>query len=267
MKADLTDLFVFQKLSDSQQQAYAREGFLQLGRVLTDAGLHAMRAESMAAWQAEKTEFDPEKSWLQNALLGDIHRRSDVVREFYFRGPLVDCAERLIGPNIKGVTSQLTFKMRGNTTTFGWHQDNGYGELEPYNALSTLTALDDTDEENGCLWLVPGSHARGQIDPGLNLADKQAEKSIELTVEESAAIPVPMRAGEAILFHCWTLHKSQGNFSPDRHRRILFLRYADADAVEVYNDRRPRLGPLLRGVTKFPEVANYERELFTMGHP
>lgn len=34
--------------------------------------------------------------------------------------------------------------------------------------------------------------------------------------------------------------------------------YADADAVEVYNNRRPRLGPLLRGATRFPEVASYE---------
>ena len=44
-------------------------------------------------------------------------------------------------------------------------------------------------------------------------------------------------------------------------RRILFLRYADADAVELYNDRRPRLGALLRGETRFPEVAAFEKEL------
>ena len=58
------------------------------------------------------------------------------------------------------------------------------------------------------------------------------------------------------------LHRSEGNLSPEWDRRILFLRYADADAVEVYNDRRPRLGPLLRGKTRFPEVAEFERDLF-----
>lgn len=253
-----TEHFHFRPLSDAQIEASAGQGYLHLGRVLTDAGLEAMRTECMAAWRAEKGEFDPAKTWLQNALLSDIHHRSAVVRDYYYRGPLVEIAQQLIGPNIKGVTSQLTFKLRGNTKAFGWHQDNGYGELDPYNALTTLTALDDTDKQNGCLWIVPASHQRGQIEPGLNLADKQAEKSIELAVDESTAIPVPMQAGEAIVFHCWMLHKSQGNFSPDRDRRILFLRYADADAVEVYNNRRPRLGPLLKGVTKFPEVASYE---------
>jgi hypothetical protein len=41
----------------------------------------------------------------------------------------------------------------------------------------------------------------------------------------------------------------------------LFLRYADAGAVEVYNDRKPRLGRLLRGRTRFMEVESYEAEL------
>ncbi|MFN0166980.1 MAG: phytanoyl-CoA dioxygenase family protein [Bryobacteraceae bacterium] len=48
--------------------------------------------------------------------------------------------------------------------------------------------------------------------------------------DESKAIPVPMQAGECLFFNCWTLHKSEGNFS-DRDRPILFLRYADADAA------------------------------------
>ena len=56
---------------------------------------------------------------------------------------------------------------------------------------------------------------------------------------------------------------SQGNTSTERDRRILFTRYADADAVEVYNHHEPRLGRLLRGVTRFPEVKRYESELTT----
>ena len=47
----------------------------------------------------------------------------------------------------------------------------------------------------------------------------------------------------------------------DRDRRILFMRYADADAVEVYNDRQPRLGRLVRGTTRFDEVLQYEANL------
>ena len=258
---DSADEFIFRRLDDEQLRGYRDDGFLRLGRVLTDEGLETMREQCMSAWRAEKGDFDPAKTWLQNALLNDIHHGAGIVRRLYFHGPLVDVAEQLVGPNLKGATSQLTFKIRGNTKPFGWHQDNGYGELEPYNSLTTLTALDDTDEENGCLWIIPASHQRGQLAAGLSAQDKQAEISIELDIDESKAIPVLMKAGEAVVFHCWTLHKSEGNRSRDRDRRILFLRYADANAVEVYNDRKPRLGRLLRGRTKFTEVGICETEL------
>ena len=55
----------------------------------------------------------------------------------------------------------------------------------------------------------------------------------------------------------WMPHKSSRN-AWDRDRRLLFRRYADADANEVYNDRRPRLGKLGRGTTHFPEVEAFE---------
>ena len=173
----------------------------------------------------------------------------------------MDVAEELIGPNIKGVTSQLTFKMRGNTMPFGWHQDNGYGELEPYNTISTLTAFDDTDQENGCLWLIPGSHLEGQIGVKRTTEERSSQKEVVVEADESKAIPMPLRAGSVLVMHCWMLHKSDGNLSTNRDRRILFLRYADADAVEVYNDHKPRLGRLLRGDTKFAEVRTFEADL------
>ncbi len=254
------DLFRYAPLTQEQVRGYERDGYLPLGRTLTDAGLAALRSEVMAAWEVEKGPFDPTQTWLQNSLLPNIHHRSQTARRYYFNGPLVDVALRLIGPNIKGATSQLTFKLRGNTMPFAWHQDNGYGELDPYNTMSTLTALDDADEENGCLWLVPGSHKEGQ-KLAQTPEEKLARKAIELKVDESRAVPLPMRAGESLVFHCWMLHKSEGNRSKDRDRRILFLRYADADAVEVYNERRPRLGRLLRGATRFAEVGDCEQEL------
>ena len=51
-----------------------------------------------------------------------------------------------------------------------------------------------------------------------------------------------------------------GNYT-DQDRRILYLRYSDADAVEVYNNDQPRLGRLVRGTSRFDEVARYERDL------
>lgn len=253
-----SELFEYQILSEQQIAAYQENGYLNVGRVLTDRGLNRLKTDVMAAWEAEKGPFDGNANWLKNSLLVNIHHRSEIVRKYYFNGPLVDVAQQLIGPNIKGVTSQLTFKMRGNTMPFGWHQDNGYGELEPYNTLSTLTALDDSDEENGCLQIIPGSHKQGQIAVYRSSEDRKANKEVVVDADDAKAVPLPMRAGESVVLHCWMPHKSEGNHSKTRDRRIVFLRYADADAVEVYNDRQPRLGRLLRGTTNYPEVAAFE---------
>ena len=254
-------------LSTEDIQSYGINGYLVLPNLINEDKLIPILNECMAAWQREKDEYNPKATWLKNSLLPDIHHRSSLVRRYYFDGPLVDVAEQLIGPNIKGATSQLTFKMRGNIKPFGWHQDNGYGQLEPTNAISTLTALDDADEKNGCLWLIPGSHKEGQVSVSdrLSVQAKLAERDLSIEIDNvETAIPVPLNAGDAVVLHCHLLHRSEGNMSVTRDRRLLFLRYADADAVEVYNDNQPRLGPLLRGVSRFEGVAKYERELFNV---
>jgi hypothetical protein len=259
MKQDT--LFNCRKLTDKELALYQDQGFLIIKGILNPEGIIQMQNECMIAWDKEKQGFDPDKSWLQNSLLVNIHHQAATVKDYYFDGPLVDIATQLIGPNIKGATSQLTFKMKGNTKSFGWHQDNGYGELAPYNALTTLTALDDTDRGNGCLWLIPGSHKQGQIRVKQDDEQKKNQSEIVVEADDNLAVSVEMKAGDALLFNCWMLHKSDGNYSTDRDRRILFLRYADADAIEVYNDRKPRLGRLVRGVTKFEEVRTFEADI------
>ena len=255
------EIFNYPTLSRAQIDQYRELGYVNLGQVLTDHGLKLMRDQVMAAWLREKEPFDPQRTWLQNSLLGDIHLHSDVVRKYYYGGPQVDAAEQLVGPNIKSCTCQLTFKLHGNSMDFDWHQDNVYGELDPYNALTTITAMDDSDRENGCIWLIPGSHKAGQAKFERSSEDHQTARPVVLKVDDSQAVPAQMKAGECLVFHCHMLHYSQGNLSADRDRRLMLCRYSDADAVEVYNDRRPRLGRLLRGTTRFAEVRDYEADI------
>jgi ectoine hydroxylase-related dioxygenase (phytanoyl-CoA dioxygenase family) len=254
-----SQFFVPYVLRQDQIARYHEEGYLVLGRTLTDEGLAQVRQEVTEVWEGKKAGFDPGKTWLRNTLMPNIHHDSPSARRCYFHGPVLDVVEQLIGPNLKGAGSQLTFKLRGNTQTVSWHQDNGYGELDPYNTISALTALDNCDQENGCLWVIPGSNKAGQLVKWQKLGHEFEE--IHMQVDESKAVPVPLAAGETFVMHGWTLHKSDGNFSGERDRRILFFRYADADAVEVYNARKPRLGRLLRGQTRFNEVKNFEAAL------
>ena len=253
--------FNYRRLSPEEMETYADQGFILLDDVLTEQGVAEMKEQCMSFWSAQKEDYDPSGSWLKNMLLDNAHHHAPIVRDYYFEGPLVNIAEQLIGPNLKGVTAQLTFKLRGNTKRVHWHQDNVYGELAPYNAITCLTALDKSDEANGCLWIAPGSHKDGQRRAGFTEEERAALIEIELKPDDSAAMPMPMEPGQCLIFTCWTYHRSDGNSSKDRDRRILFIRYADADAVEVYNNNRPRLGRVVRGASRFPDVMEFETDL------
>jgi ectoine hydroxylase-related dioxygenase (phytanoyl-CoA dioxygenase family) len=229
-------------------------------------------AEVQTEWDVVKGDTLADAgTWLQAGLLPNIHHRSEFCRDFCWRGPQVlGVCRRLIGPNVKHATSQLTFKMPGLTKGVDWHYDNGYGHLEPTTALSCLLALEDVGFDNGPIVLIPRSHKKGQrplpAGQGGGGGGRKASTGgdgstvVKLTPAEdelAAATPIPMKAGQVLVMHAQMMHASASNTSA-RPRRVLFNRYADADAVEAYNNDAPRLGRLLCGRTKLPAVAEFE---------
>ena len=64
----------------------------------------------------------------------------------------------LIGKNVRLYWDQAVYKKPGTKDEFPWHQDNGYTFIEPQAYLTCWLALSDTDESNGCPWVMPGLH-------------------------------------------------------------------------------------------------------------
>ena len=228
---------------------YDKEGFA-LYPLLAGASLQTVQTEADRLWAMANKQYDAGQSWNANAIINGVHKDSSVMRELMYRSPLVDLMTRLIGPNVKAASNQLVFKHPRDNNPYHWHQDNGFGPLDPENNVTCWIALDDTDERNGCLWVLPGSHRGGVVE---HVASRGRER-IARVEGESGALPLPMRAGECVIFHGSLLHTSKGN-ETDRIRRAYFFRYADADAIEVLTGR-PRIGKLLRGASRFPEVTN-----------
>lgn len=192
---------------------YATNGFL-LCPLLTGASLQAVQGEADRLWTLANKQYDAAQSWNANAIINGVHKDSAVMRDVMYRNPLVAWMTRLIGPNVKAASNQLVFKHAGDNNPYHWHQDNGFGPLDPANNVTCWVALDDTHESNGCLWVLPGSHKQGVIE---YIASRGRERIAAIT-DESAAIPLPMRAGECVLFHGNLLHTSKGN-TTDKLRR------------------------------------------------
>jgi Phytanoyl-CoA dioxygenase (PhyH) len=114
-----------------------------------------------------------------------------------------------------------------------WHQEYPYN-LTSDNAVTLWIPFQDVDETNGCLRMAPGSHRLGalpvKVKDSLN-AGRNANETLEIAgLDEILAtcpsLPVPVSAGDALVFHTYLLHRSQPNQT--RHTRwTLQARYFD----------------------------------------
>lgn len=217
-------------LSADQLAHYRREGFVRVGRVLDDALLTQVHSE-----EARIRAFEPCPPHT-TVFRSQMAKHSAVVRQVITHPALVTIATQLIGPAVCHWYNQFVTKLpdgnRGKSE-FPWHQDNGYVSIEPATNVTIWIALDDVDERNGCVWVMPRSHERGLLDHRSASAD-----SWHLTLDvEGEGVPALLKAGEAVAFTGLTLHRSKLNHT-EQPRRAFFIEYADP--AGVYSRPRDR---------------------------
>jgi ectoine hydroxylase-related dioxygenase (phytanoyl-CoA dioxygenase family) len=134
---------------------------------------------------------------------------------------------------------------------FPWHQDSGYGG-GPAEFLSCWTALDNVDEDNGCFWVIPGSHLNGILPHEMKMEDEKNYAGgflVETPKDEEIAVPIRLRAGEMICFSSKLIHKTKCNIS-SRKRRGIIASYVDSNLLKGYNYPTVVLEPLIRTSAK-----------------
>ncbi|HTO68378.1 MAG TPA: phytanoyl-CoA dioxygenase family protein [Myxococcota bacterium] len=124
-------------------------------------------------------------------------------------------------------TDKLNFKRPGGAP-FPWHQDSPYFAFECGHVdrlVSVQVYLDDASPENGCLWMIPGSHRAGVL-PGLSERGVLGKlyTDVARALAEAPRVPLAAPAGSAIFFHGDVVHGSQVNRSSGS-RRAFVLTY------------------------------------------
>lgn len=113
------------------------------------------------------------------------------------------------------------------------HQDQRYLRAEPGTCMAAWLALEDIDEENGCLQIVPGSHDLPMLCPGESDA-KQSFTYDQVPIPKDC-VPqlVPMKTGDMLFFNGSLIHGSGPNLSKSRFRRIIVGHYIEGEAEKV----------------------------------
>ena len=201
---------------------YAAEGYLVVERMIDPSTCAKLRDEAFRFASR------------QRGLVVDTQlvHRSALLRDFVTRGPQVALATELLGPNVCFTHQQYIIKHPDPRarTDVPWHQDSGYGHLEPPLDLTVWIALDDCTLDNGCLWVLPHSERRG-------LLPHDGVGALRGVAVEESGVALPMRAGDAVLFGGLLLHRSLPN-ATNATRVALYLRYCDPGVVMVGEDGR-----------------------------
>jgi ectoine hydroxylase-related dioxygenase (phytanoyl-CoA dioxygenase family) len=151
--------------------------------------------------------------------LDSPYLRDERFRKFVLDDRLKTAVGAFIGARARLVTDQIFFKPPRFGSAKPYHQDNGYFFIKPDDLVITAwIALDDVDEENGCLRYIEGSHLgevfEHKVIEGQPYNSVPDPKHIDLSKEVLA----PVGKGGVVFHHSKTLHTSHRNES-DRWRR------------------------------------------------
>ena len=212
-----------------------------------------------------------EKEGRENCVIGLQGRHLDVpfIWEMSNNQAILDCLEPLMGPDIMLLSTHFFCKYPENTSKFvAWHQDVTYWGLEPPYALTAWYAIDDSDVENGCMSVIPGSHKLGIVEHGKsetpgNLLSINQQVDLE-SVDESKAVDFIVKAGEMSIHHGQLIHGSNPNKS-NRRRCGLTLRYVPPYVKPVRENsvNRPWPAKIVRGEDKENNFEHYELQFQT----
>lgn len=110
-----------------------------------------------------------------------------------------------------------------------WHQDEIYIPTRDRSLIGAWIAIDDASVANGCLYVIPGSHRSGYLYPQHphNNPDEFDFAPESYGFDESAEIPVEVKAGTVVFFNGYLLHRSRKNVSTG-YRRVLVNHYMNA---------------------------------------
>lgn len=145
-------------------------------------------------------------------------------------------AAALVGSAVYHWHSKLSLKPPMSDGRWDWHQDYAYwyadGCLRP-DMLTCMIAVDPATAENGCVRLIKGSHRLGRIEHGpIGQASGADPARLAEICRRLETVDCIMQPGDAVFFHCNTLHASGPNRS-DGPRTLLHCSYNAADNSPV----------------------------------
>lgn len=238
-------------LSEAEVGRYREQGYLFPIDVLSPEEVAEFRAHFdgyYAFYRSRLENLPPSK---HGSIFGHTHTFLRWVHRIVTHPKVVDAIESLLGPDLVVRDTAWFIKMPGDKKYISWHQDATYWGLHPPTVTTAWIALAESTPENGCMRVVPGSHANPILPHHETYAPENAlsrGQEIAVEVDEKEAVDIVLKPGQMSLHDVAIVHGSKANTS-DKPRIGIAVRYMP---THVYQDGKVRpLATLVRGKDEF----------------
>jgi len=193
-------------MTPAQTESFRKEGFLRLGAIAAEVELDLLRRlcdRALDKWRAGTMKFSSLSGKTPDSLVTVVSpeatepelkrtRLAETARQA--AAALYNCAPDAI------LMGWRIFLKRPGADGTPWHQDAAY-RPPPHIGASMFVPLDSVDSEVSCMRYSPGSHLLGLRPHVLEHGHFAAKDP-----DSGATALCPLRAGEAVIHHCLTLH-------------------------------------------------------------
>lgn len=263
-------------VSDEQREQYHAEGYMILERVIPDDMLQMLREEcsyflgyydALMDTRGMRTEGINHRG--KRYFIANRYRLSPRMRDFLFSPLMAEVTQSVLGPDVYLFNEQWVVKAAEQGMKFAWHQDSGYVKAgdpqtrhRPY--LTCWCTLDDVNEENGTVYILP--HSRGGTRSTI-YTHSQEDGTNDLVgyTGDDPGIPVIVPAGSIVAFSSYTLHRSGANRTK-RMRRIYLAQYSAEPIKSTKGERWALDVPFVRNGELVYDPATDTAERYG-GHP
>ena len=215
-------------ISDRQVQQFNEQGYFIWEDAFSEAELAPVEAEiDRHVEEANRRLRESGSGGISRAdeivFTAFLAEKSGLLRRFVSGGRFAQTMGRLVGPDVRLYWNQAVYKYPETEKEFPWHQDNGYTPLDPEQYYTCWVSLNGASVENGCVWVLPGSHKEGtrphENSPIGRVGYTGGERGV----------PVELPRGGMGVFSSLTLHRSGPNLT-DGVRKGYIVQFIPAHA-------------------------------------
>lgn len=229
-------------VTQEQIDSYRENGYVQLLEFIDAERIEQMKRTMVDAIRRYDAEHQLNDEIIASSVYGRVLNQKvnmwlfdEGMKEIVLDPRLAETARLLTGARgIRLFHDHALLKMPQDSKETPWHQDTPYWPMNENGAMSIWIAMDDVDENNGCLSFIPRSRNLGRLDPVSLTEPRDIIKEYYKGRESAEIRKMRMKAGGVTFHDGLTFHFANANRT-DRPRHALAIIYMPTDTT--YNGK------------------------------